>query len=122
MEDRYKYRVFNKHTKEFEYSFVGAINTQPFSDITRYEKPQMCTGLIDKNSKLIYEGDILKNVVNEYINNGKWVSKEYKGIVSFDDGAYKFNNTCLKNSMSDCEYYYDAFDCEIIGNIWQNQT
>ena len=72
-----------------------------------------CTGLKDKNEKLIYEGDIIKIKLFE--------SKLY--VVKFIDGGYRL---ILCNSKKyfyiDITMLYSKEECmyEVIGNIYEN--
>ena len=68
-------------------------------------------GLYDKNSKKIFEGDIIKGKVHEM--NGYRVRR---GVVEYHGVGFIMN--------LDPNSWYDqkniSFDCEIIGNIYDN--
>ena len=95
-------------------------------DIVIDVQPKDCiimqyTGLKDKNSKEIYEGDILDSI------SGAW---DIRGLVDFGmwgwqiDGYYKEDKTkwCFNfGEIMQCYEQIDRFeDFEIIGNIYEN--
>ena len=122
MNDRFKFRVWDTITNTYDYKFpynrIGmfylAQNGHLFSDFGNTVAPEIkqdrfiieqCTGLKDKNGKLIYEGDIIKS---------PWGSL-YE--IRWDSIQARFQNHCGHLLLdTDIERY------EIIGNIHQKDA
>ena len=110
MNDRFRFRIpmfTDKGTfMEFQYLELG-----DFIECTlcgTNGKPQQCTGLKDKNGKLIYEGDILK--LAEF---GKPVEVKHRAL-GFVLRREPSNTVGYDNDK------YIPEDCEVIGNIYEN--
>lgn len=67
------------------------------------------TGLKDKNSKEIFEGDIVKMAKDVYSD------LTYYEIVRHRGGAYR-----LESNQHGCELWLRHTNCEVIGNIYEN--
>lgn len=116
MNDRFKFRVWLEYAKlyygldSFYYDRLKNKYTLHFEDghtKTIKEKDcvmEQCTGLKDKNGKLIYEGDFLKD------HNGIW-----KVLWNEKEAAFY-----LYNKKRD--FYLSPFigEFEVIGNIHEN--
>ncbi len=134
MQNRFKFRVWNKARQCFmtekEIFICGngelvlideALSRTWVKDNPNY-KVSFCTGLKDKNGKLIYEGDVVK--FGEFYDN-EWnsfdIGKVYWGG-KFDYPAFELQCSTVDFDMSNGLSYIfgNGWDIEVIGNIYEN--
>lgn len=138
MQNKFRYRVFDNDDKKMhDVIFLNYENNSVewYNDKNKKraafieEVPTVqCTGLKDKNGKLIYEGDILDLYVSS--------KKLYRYEVKFEIGSFMLVSQDeifdFKNVWNDYVYplsqlYYEyqneenyIDECEIIGNVYEN--
>ena len=68
------------------------------------------TGLVDRNGKIIFEGDIVRMAKDVYSE------PTYYEVVRHRGGAYR-----LESKQHGCELWLRHTDCEIVGNVYENR-
>jgi uncharacterized phage protein (TIGR01671 family) len=121
MQDRFKFRVWDKFCETWLTDFAinqdGEINKFFNSEeaLKRRFVLMQCTGLKDKNGKLIYEGDVVNGTCGVY-----WGEM----IVKFNENEAKFYMYRIDKRYTDLHFHgknqEDNFELEVIGNIYEN--
>lgn len=96
-----------------------------FTDITEDVIILQCTGLKDKNDKLIYEGDIVKYFCPaEYCSGGLHKCPECysgeNGSVHYDEDLAMYEYRSKSDECPLTDNINTEEDLEIIGNIYEN--
>ena len=122
MNDRFKFRVWNKEQNRFHLNINCDITANGTLVITQGIEGkkyiidddnyvvQQCTGLKDKNGKLIYEGDIVRGKDH--------FDRDRKCIVRYSETYCCY--FIVGDRWSD-EYMFHLSDKEVVGNIYENK-
>lgn len=134
MEDRFKFKCWHEPTKtmyevfDFNENFIRATPDLVVSSIRTLNAMDcvlmQCTGLKDKNDKLIYEGDIVQTI---FKNNSKMIfSVVWNNTTALFDGKIIKREGVNGYFMTNKDYLYYLLGngkdetSEVIGNIYEN--
>lgn len=109
MNDRFRFRVWSDLDKKFIPFHTEDLENCPECGYFT----EQCTGLKDKNGKLIYEGDIVKRI-------DKYDSESYAVLLQVE-----WNNKGGRYITTDKDhdtwtFSYSDYEYEVIGNIHEN--
>ena len=117
MNDRFKFRAWDKNKKVMIYEeertydgLAGVEDWNAFVDVLNHDNyiVEQCTGLKDKNGRLIYEGDIVK-----VFGFKDW----YILVCRFRDSSFCLDYT----DGRPYNFVHSVAPIEVIGNIHENR-
>lgn len=109
MEDRYLFRA--KRADNGEWVVWNALTGIPHDISIIQDTICQCTGLKDKNGKLIWENDIVKDLFSDACARTK---TEHVGFY------VDWSGKCTKRYRKDLGYWINMVNAEVIGNIFDN--
>ena len=130
MQARFKFRAKRVDNNKFVCGYLCFVYTDNKSQCKIYNQDNVnsydcytetigqCTGLKDKNGKLIYEGDVLRYRKEEY--NDEWKKSKVVWSGDYDYPAFDIDDIQFDTSNGLSYLIGDNWEFEVIGNIYEN--
>jgi len=117
MNNRFEFRVWYKGAYTFfNFDTLNQESRLFFENEIKNNNVEQCTGLKDKNEKLIYEGDSVK-----WETNSQSLGKQIIiGVITFDSYNTRYQITTKNNIYAFGKEYQIEEKIQIIGNIHEN--
>jgi len=113
MNDRFRFRVWGISQKKFENKkTVEDARIGFLPKVSSNYIVEQCTGLKDRNGRLIYEGDIVESTIATRNN------KPARDVIKYNNEFAGFEPMCCYDC--DCGIYNPADELVIVGNIHEN--
>ena len=113
MQDRFRFRAWVKESTEEYFTYFDVFDIANIEDNENIIV-QQCTGLKDKNGKLIYENDIvLSNCI-------QWIIKYCDKCKSFQCFDNTYDCYACEGDYNWYDFLEDLDKTTVIGNIYEN--
>ena len=121
MQDRFKFRVWKGQENRMVYdvTYLNPLILDPaIKEENKHNILMQCTGLNDKNGKLIYESDIVRFKDNITING----SKTHIAVIEHNEtfNTFMYHAECM-GLYTVNKAQNEKFNVEVIGNIYENK-
>ena len=116
MNDRFTFRFFNTETKKYmPAQYVDETSVFLLARLGGHKYTiEQCTGLKDKNGRLIYENDIVRITGDIMTIDPRYDNKLY--VVNYSDLSFGFDMVGEEKGT----LYGECWDYEVVGNIHEN--